>query len=96
MKVTTRLIRNISFATMMAVILLVRQEPALAVECGPYPCGSACLMQGGYLGGRGCDGPCQPESAGCGGVDPSCSEFCQWCNEQEGWVCGPLGGGGLL
>ena len=93
MKLTTRLVRNISFATMMAVMLLVRQEPALAAVCGPYWCESACLMEGGFWAGRGCDEPCPDPEAGCGGVGPSCNELCQWCNEGQGWVCGPLGGG---
>jgi hypothetical protein len=93
MKLTTRLIRNISFATMVAVILLVRQEPALAAECGPYLCSSACQMQGGYLGGRGCDeGSCADPSVGCiGAMNGTCTEHCEYCNGQ--WTCGPIGAG---
>lgn len=93
MKVTTRLIRNLSFVILVAVVFVAKQESALAVVCGPYWCGSACDMAGGYFSGRGCDGPCEPASAGCGGVDMSCNELCIWCNEQQGWVCGPIGSG---
>jgi hypothetical protein len=91
MRLSTRLVRNVSFAAMMAVVLLFRQQPIQAAECGPYYCYSACQMQGGYIGWRGCQGgSCDPETMGCGGNGDGCNEFCMYCDLQ--WICGPIGG----
>jgi hypothetical protein len=46
MKLTTRTIRNASFATMLAVMPLAQQEPLFAEDCGPTGC-RVCVRSAG-------------------------------------------------
>jgi hypothetical protein len=85
MKLTTRLVRNISFAIMLAVIPLAQQEPAFAATCGPYWCGSLCSQQGGYIVWRGCDpGSC---TGGLCGFGENCYDYCIMCSGESEWTC---------
>jgi len=87
MTLTTRAVRNISFAAMLAVMLLVQQVPAFAGDtCGPEYCGSLCSMQGGYLAYTECD-PGSCNGSGCAIGGDNCEEVCIWCNGEEMWVC---------
>jgi hypothetical protein len=78
MKLTTRSLRNISFATMLAVLPLAQQVPVFAEGCGPYWLQSLCSGSGGYLYWRGCDsGSCVEPIGG-----SNCYDYCISCNGQ--------------
>ena len=90
MKLTTRSVRNISFAILLAVLPLIQQVPAFAEFCGPYWLQDLCPPEGGYITWRGCDaGSC---IEGFGGAH--CYDFCIACAGETKWDC-LLPSGGL-
>jgi len=85
MKLTTRLVRNISFATMVAVMPLVQQVPVFAEGCGPYWCESFCAFQGGHIYWRNCDAGSCTATPPCGGFGENCYDYCIYCDGE--WTC---------
>jgi len=90
MKLTTRLLRNLSFVIMLAVIPLVGEVPAFAVVCGPYFCTEGCGGQGVWMSFRGCDEGSCPGGETCTAIPPSCNELCMQCPGEGQWDCGPI------
>jgi hypothetical protein len=85
MDLTTRSLRNVSFAAMAAAAVFAQQEHLYAASCSSEYCASACASQGngGYFAGDDCTLPC---GSGCGRAI-TCHWQCNWCDDGQGWIC---------
>ena len=84
MRLDTKMVRNLGFVGMLAVLPLA-QSKVLAIDCGgPDWCASLCPLEGtgGWIYQHGCT---ECNGSGCTCCGSGCADWCGYCGGS--WSC---------